>query len=93
MKTLAKYNRNLDKLDVKIVRLFEQRMCTVKKIANYKAIRDLLPKEKRKKPLEIVKKTTQAACDTEIIAYTEGLITYILTVGEKFYRQTRNNRK
>lgn len=93
MKMLAKYNRNLDKLDVKIVRLFEQRMCTVKKIANYKAIHDLLPKEKRKKPLEIVKKTIEAACDTEIIAYTEGLITYILTAGEKFYRYTKNNRK
>jgi len=87
LKKPEKYEYTLDKLDYQIVRLFEQRMCTVKKLAQFYRIHDLLPKRKRKKALPIVERTTNTACDTEVIAYTEGLVIYMLTAQEKFYRQ------
>ena len=87
MKTLEKYQNTLDKLDYSIVRLFEQRMCTVKKIAGYYKLHDLLPRKRRKKALPIVERTTSMACDTEVIAYTEGLIIFLLNSGDKFYKK------
>lgn len=81
---LKKYRQELNKLDYKIVRLFEQRMCTVKQITEFHIKHDLLPKEPKHHRHDIVDKTTSLACDTEVVAYTEGLVTYILTASEKF---------
>ena len=93
MKKLAKYHKDIDALDLKIVRLFERRMCTVKKIAAYRIKHDLLPDDEPTPRQQIVKKTTECACDTEVITYTEGLIMYILTVSEEFYRNIKKRRK
>lgn len=85
---LVKMAYEIDVLDYKIVRLFEQRMCVVKAQAEFRAQHDMLPKEKKKRQyVQIVEKTTSTACDTEVIPYTEGLIQYILTVAQKFYRK------
>lgn len=91
---LKQYHQNLDKLDYKIVRLFEQRMCTVKQITEFHIKHDLLPKEpKHHHRHDIVDKTTSLACDTEVVAYTEGLVTYILTVSEKFAQNIKKQHK
>ena len=88
MKAPEKYQRKIDELDYKIVRLFEQRMCLMKKTAQYYNQHDLEKKIKvRRKPLPIVEKTTSSACDTEVIAYTEGLMIFMLTAAEKFFKQ------
>ena len=89
MKKLQRTNRKIDALDRRIVRLFEQRMCAVKDKAEYRRIHDMLPKQKKKKlHTEVVKKTVTLACDKEMIAYTEGLVMYMLSAAEKLFRQT-----
>lgn len=94
MKKLEMYDKQIDTLDVKIVRLFEQRMCTVKKKALYRKKHDMIPPPKKKRlHAQIVQKATETACDTEVIAYTEGLIQYILTVSEKFFRKNRKKQR
>lgn len=94
MKRLEKYAQKIEDLDVQIVRLFEQRMCTVKKITEYRATHDLLPKEKKTNFHEaVVRKATEAACDTEVIEYTEGLIMYMMTVAKKFSRKITRYRR
>lgn len=87
------YQYKIDELDYKIVRLFEQRMCVMKELAKYHKKHDLEPRRKRRKePLPIVQKTTETACDTEVIAYTEGLMMFMLTAGENFYRKCLKNK-
>lgn len=93
MDNQEKYQNKIDELDYKIVRLFEKRMCIMKKLAEYHKMHDLEPRRKRRKePLPIVEKTTETACDTEVIAYTEGLMIFMLTAGENFYKKCLKNK-
>ena len=83
MDTLDQMARRIDKLDEQMIVLFEKRMRIVRAMTQYKLLHDIKVKPKRHWQ-QIAEKTTHNACDAEIIAYTEGLVSYLVTAAYKY---------
>ena len=71
----------MDKIDERIICLFEKRMGLTKEVAYYKNKFDLKVKDYRN---DVVKKVTGRVCNIEIIEYTEELMMFIACVSEKY---------
>lgn len=82
MDTLNRWQKKIDKIDVNILMLFEQRMGILRRSAQYKKRHGI--KLDKKSDGGVIEKVTKNACDTEVIAYTEGLFDYLHNVSLKY---------
>ena len=83
MDTLERLTLYTDRIDIKIIVLFEKRMGLVKKAAEYKK-KHGLKIDSKKHDKEIIDKVTDNICDAEFIQYTEELIICLLSASKKF---------
>ncbi len=83
MDMLNQMTQRIDKLDEQMIVLFEKRMRLVRAMTQYKLLHDIKVKPQRHWQ-QIAKKTTQNVCDAETIAYTEGLVSYLVTAAHKY---------
>ena len=83
MDTLTKLMRRVDRIDEKMIVLFETRMRLVRAMAKYKLKHDI---KIRRHEADVIKKTVCNVSDMETIVYTEGLITYLYAAAQRYTR-------
>lgn len=88
MDKLDRLEKRKDRLDERMIDLFEKRMSLVKKAAKYKKRRDI--KHNKSNATDIV---TSIACNTQTIEYAEGLIKYIYEVSKKLEHKILKNKQ
>jgi chorismate mutase len=75
MDPLTRWSRETDKIDYKILKLFERRMVFVRRSAEYKKKHGL--KLDKKSEDGVIEKVTKGSCDANVLLYTEGLFNYM----------------
>lgn len=82
MDSIEKWSRDIDRIDRKIIFLFENRMDIIRRSAEYKKRHGL--KTDKRYDGNVVEKTTTGVCDAEIIEYAEGLLLYLNSAANKY---------
>lgn len=83
---LKQFARRLDRMDRKIISLFEKRMYIVKKATQYEKKHNIKP-SKKCLDCDAVDMVTSGACDIEVMKYTERLMLNITDASKRYQRE------